>query len=115
MSIPDSDEFPLQALANLAIFSRENSSKLFPYIFCVDGMSHIMRYLKRGNSLEDLYYITVYFSKLTKFATREVMSAQKAAMKKFLDCTELSLDDAKMMAAVRVECLHNKIKQRNFF
>lgn len=76
---------------------------MFPYLLCVDGMSHITNHLQECNNLLDLYYIAEFLSILRKFFTKDILSIHKEKLKIFLKFTEHSLDDAKILVAVRID------------
>lgn len=94
MKFSDPEEFPLKSLSNLAIFARQNDDKIYPYLFCADGSTHIMRHLEKISSIRELYYVTFYFDSLYVLITRELMTAHKAKAKQLLpvikpkDCLE---------------------------
>lgn len=82
--ISDLNEFPLKSLSNLAIFSKQNDSSLFPYMFCADGTSHILKYLANCKRLEDLYYVTIYLKNLHILLTKDIMTEHKIKVKDLL-------------------------------
>lgn len=83
--ILDQNEFPLKSLSNLAIYSRENDSSLFPYIFCADGTSHILKHLTECKRLEELYYVTIYLRNLNILLTKDIMAEHKTKVRQLLD------------------------------
>lgn len=81
----DLHEFPLQSLSNLAIYSRENEISLFPYLFCANGTSHILKYLSETETLQELVYVTLYLENLQMLLTRDIMTEHKTKMKDLLN------------------------------
>lgn len=80
----DMEEFPLKSLSNLAIFSQENDDKIYPYFLCANGTSHIIKYLNKCDSFQELYYVTLYYDSLHILLTKDIMTVHKAKMKTFL-------------------------------
>lgn len=83
-----SEEFSLKSLSNLAIFARENEEKIYPYIFCADGNSHIVKHLEKTSNIQELYYITIYLDKLQAMITKDLMKMHKAKAKHLLPAIE---------------------------
>lgn len=83
--LADLDEFPLKSLANLAIYSRENDDSIYPYTFCADGTSHILKYLAQSRTLQDVHYVTVYLHNLYLLLSREIMVEHKMKVKDLMD------------------------------
>lgn len=83
--VVDLNVFPLKSLANLAIYSRENDDLLFPYIFCADGTSHILKHLAESQKIQDLHYVTVYLDNLHLLLTKEIMSMHKTKIKDLMN------------------------------
>lgn len=55
-----------------------------PYFLCGDGILHIAKYLNKCESIQDLYYITIFLDNLDILLTKDLMTVHKANMKLFL-------------------------------
>lgn len=111
--------FPLRSLSNLAIYSRENDDSLFPYNFCVDGTSHILKYLANSQKLQDLHFVTVYLDNLKLLLTKEIMSLHKMKVKNLLNDIDPKASHREIFTVCKIKsifkCLNpKKILNMNF-
>lgn len=111
--IADSKEISLKSLSNLAIFARQNDASVFPYIFCADAISRVLKYLSASSDLQEVYYVTIFFHNLQLLLTKDIMTQHKAKVKVLLN--EINPKDSMkelLMVWKAKQCGHFELKKK---
>lgn len=85
----DGQEFPLKALANLAVFARAHKHEMNPYLFASHTPSQIIKYLEECENIQQLRRISVYYTELYGYLTRPTFTLHKAKLKQFMEYIDL--------------------------